>query len=108
MEISIGKSKIGDNYPTFIVAEMSANHGHDLNKATELVYAAKEAGANAIKLQTYTADTITIKSDNKDFKISNKSPWKKYKNLWNLYNHAKTPMGWHKQIFAEAKKLNLD
>ena len=108
MKIKLGNKIIGNNCPCYIIAEMSGNHNGDIKRAIDIVRAAKRSGANAIKLQTYTADTITIKSDNKDFKISNKSPWKKYKNLWNLYNHAKTPMSWHKQIFAEAKKLKLD
>ena len=68
--MQIGKTKIGDNHPTFIIAEMSANHGHDINNAKELIYAAKESGVNAIKLQTYTAKTITLNHKSKDFFIS--------------------------------------
>jgi len=65
--MQINNSLIGDNHPTFIIAEMSANHGHDINKAIDLVYAAKESGADAIKLQTYTADTLTLNHKSKDF-----------------------------------------
>ncbi len=108
MEIKIGKTLIGKNHPCFVVAEMSGNHNNDINQALKIVRAAKRSGANAIKIQTYTADTITLKSNKKDFLISNKSPWKKYKNLWNLYHKAHTPLSWHKKIFEEAKKLNLE
>ena len=105
MEICIGKNKIGDNYPAFIVAEMSANHGHDLNKATELVYAAKEAGANAIKLQTYTADTLTLNHKSKDFFI-NKGPWKgRY--MHDLYKDAYTPWEWHAQLLELANNIGI-
>ena len=105
MEICIGKNKIGDNYPAFIVAEMSANHGHDLNKATELVYAAKEAGANAIKLQTYTADTLTLNHKSKDFFI-NKGPWKgRY--TYDLYKDAYTPWEWHAQLLELSNKIGI-
>ena len=105
MEICIGKNKVGDNYPAFIVAEMSANHGHDLNKATELVYAAKEAGANAIKLQTYTADTLTLNHKSKDFFI-NKGPWKgRY--MHDLYKDAYTPWEWHAQLLELANNIGI-
>ena len=105
MEIRIGKSKVGDNCPAFIVAEMSANHGHDLNKATELVYAAKEAGANAIKLQTYTADTLTLNHKSKDFFI-NKGPWKgRY--MHDLYKDAYTPWEWHAQLLELANNIGI-
>ena len=69
MEIVLGSRKIGNGHPTFIVAEMSGNHGGSLQQALSIVHAAKRAGADAIKLQTYTADTITLKSDKKDFAI---------------------------------------
>ena len=108
MKIKIGKSIIGDKKNCFIVAEMSGNHNGDIKRAIEIVRAAKKSGADAIKIQTYTADTITIKSNKKDFLLNKGSPWKKYKNLWNLYNHAHTPLSWHKRIFKEAKKLNME
>jgi pseudaminic acid synthase len=104
--MQIGNTKIGDNHPTFIIAEMSANHGHDLNKAKELIYAAKESGANAIKLQTYTAETITLNHKSEDFYIS-KGPWKgQY--MHDLYSQAYTPWEWHAELFELANKINLE
>lgn len=108
IEFKIGNRSIGSKYPTFIIAEMSANHGGNIDDAIELVHAAKRAGADAIKLQTYTADTITINSNKKDFLISKSSPWKNYKNLWNLYNAAHTPWSWHEKIFNESRKLKME
>ena len=90
-----------------IIAEMSGNHNGSLKKALRLVREASKAGADAIKLQTYTADTITLDSNHKDFVISDKkSLWKKEK-LFNLYKKAYTPWKWHKKIFSLAKKLNI-
>ncbi len=108
MEITIGRHKLGMNHPVFIVAEMSGNHGGNLEKALEIVHAAKRAGAGAIKLQTYTADTITIKSDKEDFLIPSTSAWASHTTLWDLYNKAYTPWEWHEQIFTEARKLQLE
>ena len=105
MQMKIGKSIIGDNYPTFIIAEMSANHGHDLNRAIELVYAAKDSGANAIKLQTYTADTLTLNHKSKDFYIT-KGPWSgQY--MYDLYKDAYTPWEWHAQLLELANKIGI-
>ena len=90
---------------TFIVAELSANHGHKLEVALESVRAAKEAGADAIKIQTYTADTLTLNCDKPDFRLG--------KGLWEgeiyytLYQKAYTPWEWHQAIFDEAKKQGL-
>jgi len=107
-EIKINKKyKIGLNHKPFIVAEMSANHNHSLKKALEIVKAAAASGADAIKLQTYTPDTLTLNVKKKDFFIKdNKSLWKgKY--LYNLYEKAYTPWKWHKPIMNLAKKLGL-
>ena len=90
---------------TFIVAELSANHGHKLEVALESVRAAKEAGADAIKIQTYTADTLTLNCDKPDFRLG--------KGLWEgeiyytLYQKAYTPWEWHQAIYDEAKKQGL-
>lgn len=90
----------------FIIAELSANHNGKLETALETVRAAKRAGADAIKLQTYTADTITLKCDKPDFKINQGTIWDgKY--LHDLYLEAYTPWEWHKKIFEEAKKEGL-
>lgn len=108
MNIKINNSIIGKNFPCYIVAEISANHAGSLKRIIQLIREAKKSGANAVKIQTYTADSITLNSYNKDFRISKNSPWKKYKNLWSLYDDAKTPLKWHKKIFEEARKINID
>lgn len=74
----------------------------------KLIIKAKKSGADLIKLQTYTPDTITLNSNKKDFQITKKTPWKKNKNLWSLYDKAQTPWGWHKEIFKLGKKINID
>lgn len=108
MQIRIGRHTLGPGFPTFIVAEMSANHGGTLERALEIVRSAKRAGADAIKLQTYTADTVTLKCDREDFRIPDASPWGNYSTLWSLYNEAFTPWEWHAEIFREARRLDLE
>jgi pseudaminic acid synthase len=108
MTIKIGKHILGEGNPTFIVAEMSGNHGGSLEKAIEIVHAAKRAGADAIKLQTYTADTITLHSDKEDFTILSDNPWSSHSTLWDLYNVAHTPWEWHEAIFKEARALDME
>ena len=103
--ITINKINIGVDYPPYIVAEMSANHNGNIDNAFKIIERAKKAGANAIKIQTYTADTITIESDLPDFKI-NDGLWKG-KTLYDLYESAHTPWDWHKELFDYAKKLNI-
>lgn len=90
---------------TFIVAELSANHGHKLEVALESVRAAKRAGADAVKIQTYTADTITLNCDADDFKVKG-TLWDG-RTLYDLYQEAYTPWEWHQAIFEEAKKCGL-
>jgi pseudaminic acid synthase len=90
--------------PIFI-GEISANHNRSLNNIKRLIFTAKTNGADFVKIQSYTPDTITIKSNKKDFKIKN-GIWKG-KNLWDLYNEAQTPFEWHKEIFSYAKKLKI-
>ena len=89
----------------FLVAEISANHCGNINLAKKLIKCAKDNGADAAKLQTYTADTMTIKSNKKYFKIKN-GLWKGY-DLWNLYNEAHTPLEWNKKLFDYGKKLGI-
>ena len=108
MRFKIGKTLIGKNLPNFIVAELSGNHNGDFNRMKQMVFAAKKAGADAIKLQTYTPNTITLKSNKNDFKIIKNTPWKKNINLWNLYNNAFTPWKWHRKIFSLARKIKLE
>jgi pseudaminic acid synthase len=90
----------------YFIAEISANHCGNFKLAKKLIKCAKINGADAVKLQTYTADTMTIKSNTKYFKI-NKGLWKGY-NLWDLYNKAQTPLEWHKELFKYAKSLNIN
>lgn len=90
---------------TFIVAELSANHGHKLEVALESVRAAKKAGADAVKIQTYTADTITLNCNKDDFKVKG-TLWDG-RTLYDLYQEAYTPWEWHQAIFDEAKKCGL-
>ena len=92
---------------TYIVAELSANHGHKLENALASVHAAKAAGADAIKIQTYTADTITLDCDAEDFQVKSGTMWDGI-TLHQLYQQAYTPWEWHKAIFAEAKKVGID
>lgn len=89
----------------FLVAEISANHCGKLSIAKRLIKCAKENGADAVKLQTYSADTMTLKSDKKYFKIK-EGLWKNY-NLWNLYDEASTPLEWHPILFKYAKKIGI-
>ncbi|EAT59827.1 pseudaminic acid synthase [Chlorobium ferrooxidans] len=106
--IHIGRHTLGPGHPAFIVAEMSGNHGGSLEYALEIVHAAKRSGADAIKLQTYTADTITLNSDRQDFCIPSGTPWADHSTLWSLYNKAYTPWDWHESIFREARSLDLE
>jgi pseudaminic acid synthase len=108
MNIRVGKHTLGQGCPIFVVAEMSGNHGGSLERAIEIVRSAKRAGAHAIKLQTYTADTITYKCDGDAFRIPDASPWSKFVSLWDLYDKAHTPWAWHEEIFAEARRLGLE
>ena len=89
----------------YLIAEISANHNGSINTAKKLIKLAKNNGADAVKLQTYTPDTMTPKSDLKHFKIK-KGLWKGY-NLWDLYNKGHTPYSWHKELFNFAKKTNI-
>lgn len=91
---------------TFIIAELSANHGHDINIAKETIKAAKEAGADAIKLQTYTADTMTINCDKDDFKLQHGTIWDG-RTLYHLYEEAYTPWEWHEELITYANSLGL-
>ncbi|HFU76829.1 MAG TPA: pseudaminic acid synthase, partial [Arcobacter sp.] len=89
---------------TFIIAEMSANHCGDINIAKETIKVAKECGANAIKLQTYTADTLTLDCDKDDFIIKGGTLWDGRK-LYDLYKEAYTPWEWHGELFEYAREI---
>lgn len=104
--MNIGKFKINDKSPCFIIAELSANHGHDINIAKETIKAVKECGADAIKLQTYTADTITIDCDNEYFHINQGTLWDGT-TLYKLYQEAYTPWEWQKELKEYAESVGL-
>ncbi|EQB39183.1 N-acetylneuraminate synthase [Sulfurimonas hongkongensis] len=92
---------------TYIIAELSANHNGSLQTALETIKAAKECGADAIKLQTYTADTITLNSQKDDFMIDGGTLWDG-KNLYELYTEAYTPWEWHRELFEYARSIDID
>lgn len=94
------------NKKTYIIAEMSANHAGSFERAKDIIYAAKDAGADCIKIQTYTADTLTIDCDNKYFHIDN-GTWKG-DTLYNLYKKAYTPWEWQEELKKEADKVGID
>ncbi len=102
----IAGKKIGPGHPCYIIAELSANHGKNIDNALALVKVAKDAGADAIKLQTYRADTITIDCDNEYFTIKKGTAWEGQQ-LYDLYEEAHTPWEWHQAIFDEAAKYGL-
>ncbi len=106
-EINIGGRLIGTKHKPLIIAEMSGNHNHDLDRALSLVKAASDAGAHALKLQTYTADTLTIDHYGGLFDIDNKESLWYGKNLYQLYQEAHTPWEWHTQIFDYAGELGM-
>jgi len=104
--IKIGNHLIGDGQPTYIIAELSGNHNHDYNRAVEIIHAAKEAGADAIKLQTYTPDTITIDCDNEYFQIKQGTIWDGQV-LYDLYDEAYMPWDWQPELKKVAEDLGL-
>lgn len=106
-DIVVGGRRIGPGHPPFVIAEMSGNHDRSLKRALEIVEAAAKAGAHALKLQTYTADTLTLDIDSGEFHIGDpKSPWKGT-SLYRLYEKASTPWAWHKEIFRRCRKLGM-
>lgn len=104
--MEIGNIAIGRDNPVFIIAELSANHNGSLETAIETIKAAKRTGANAIKLQTYTPDTMTIDSNDSDFMLSQGTIWDG-KKLYDLYKEAYTPWEWHEKLFKVAEDEGL-
>jgi pseudaminic acid synthase len=102
----IANFEINDDSPVFIIAELSANHNGSIDVAIETIKAAKRAGADAIKFQTYTADTLTIDSDREDFMIKGGTLWDG-KNYYELYKEAYTPWEWHAELFKVAEEQGL-
>jgi pseudaminic acid synthase len=104
MDINLGNITVGPNHRAFIIAEMSGNHNQSLERALAIVDAAAEAGAHAIKLQTYTADTMTMKGA---YQINDKNSLWNGRELYELYQEAYTPWEWHQPIFEHASKKGL-
>lgn len=104
-EISIANRKIGPAHPPYVICELSANHNGKLETALSMVDAAKATGADAIKLQTYRPDTITLDSDAPEFRIEG-GLWAG-RTLYDLYEEAHTPWAWHKPLFERARKIGL-
>ena len=105
--MKLGKRTIGPGHPAYIIAEMSGNHNQSFEKAVEIVHAMKDAGADAVKLQTYTADTLTIESDRPEFMIGGATLWDG-KTLHQLYEEAATPWKWHPKLKKIANDLGMD
>ena len=105
MKFKIEDREISENKLPYIVAELSANHNGSLDRALKSIKAAKDAGANAVKIQSYTAESMTIKSSKEDFLIKG-GLWDGYQ-LYQLYEEAHTPYEWHKDLFAYAKEIGI-
>lgn len=105
--IKIGGFSIGEGLPPFIIAELSGNHNHDLDLALKMVDAAADAGVHALKLQTYTADTMTIDVSEREFYIDDKKSLWHGSSLYDLYKKAYTPWEWHNAIFERAKARGM-
>lgn len=106
-EIKINGRRIGAGHPAYVIAELSANHGQDFNQAVEIIRAMKESGADAVKVQTYTADTLTIRSEQPCFKISGGTLWDG-KTLHDLYQEAAMPWDWQPKLQRVAADLGMD
>ena len=105
--ISIGSRKVGPGHSPFIIAELSGNHNQSLDRALKLVDLAADAGAHAVKIQTYTADSITIDSDRPDFVIQDEKSLWKGRRLYELYQEASTPYEWHRAIFERCRARSV-
>ncbi|OOE85047.1 pseudaminic acid synthase [Salinivibrio sharmensis] len=104
-EIVINGRRIGKDHPPYVIAELSANHNNDINRAFQIMEEAKEAGADAIKIQTYTHDTMTIDHDSEDFQIDS-GLWEG-QSLYELYKGAHLPWDWNEKIFNKGKELGI-
>src|SRR5688572_7606837 len=105
--ITIGKRKVGPGMPAYLIAEMSANHNQDFGQALAIMQAARDAGADAIKIQTYTPDTMTIDSRAGSFIIGKGTPWEG-RDLYSLYGEAYTPWDWQPRLKRAAEDLGMD
>ena len=103
----INERKIGNNSEPFIVAELSGNHNQSLERALKIIDAAAESGAHALKLQTYTADTLTINKKDGDFYLGNKKSLWNGMSMYDLYKEAYTPWEWHEKLFSRCKEVGM-
>ena len=107
IELKIGNRLIGQRHPPFVIAEMSGNHNQSLERALNIVEAVAQSGAHALKIQTYTPDTMTLDLDEREFHISDPLSLWKGTSLFKLYGQAHTPWEWHKPIFDRARQLGV-
>lgn len=105
MKLDIDHTYVGEGYPPYVIAELSANHNGSIQRAKDSITAAKKSGASAVKIQTYTADTMTIDCNLDDFLIKG-GLWDGYQ-LYDLYKEAETPFEWHKELFDHAKNVGI-
>src|SRR3954466_7357711 len=106
-QINIGVRAVGAGRPVYVIAEISANHHQNFDEAVKILHAAQAAGCDAVKLQTYTADSMTIASDREPFRISGGTIWDG-RNLHELYREAYTPWDWQPRLKKVANELGLD
>ena len=106
-QFTLNARDIGPGQPTYMIAELSANHGGSLQQALDVIRAMKAAGADAVKLQTYTADTLTLKCDRPEFQVGEGTLWEG-RTLHDLYEEAHTPWEWHPELFQLARELGMD
>ena len=105
-DIKIESRLIGTSHPPFIIAEMSANHNGSLERALKIIKSAKDAGADAVKLQTYKAETMTLNIDHPRFMVKGENPWEG-QHLYQLYEKASTPWEWHPELFEYGKEVGI-
>ena len=101
----IGEKLVCDSKPPLIVAELSANHGGDIERAKHIISLAKESGADAVKIQSYEPETLTLNCDKEDFMIQ-EGLWKG-RSLYSLYSEAYTPFEWHRELFKHAREIDI-
>ena len=104
--MQIANRNIGKEYPPYIIAEMSGNHNNSIDRALQIIKAAKQSGADAIKLQTYTAETMTLNVDHPRFRVNGKNPWDG-EHLFDLYVKASTPWEWHPRLFEFGREIGI-